>query len=518
MAREIELYPYQLPSVDALHQGFLDGHRAQILMAPTGFGKTVVAAHLLKLTAANRKRCAIMVDRVNLVDQTSKSLDFYGIDHGIIQGGHWRRRAYEPIQVCSAQTLEKRGFFPDDLNLLIVDECHEIRRATAEFIKSRPNLYVIGLSATPFTKGLTEIYSNLVNVCTTNELLNTGDLTPLKMYAAKAANMEGAKVVAGEWSDKEAGDRGIKIVGDIVAEWQSKTYLHFGRAVKTIVFSATVAHGAELCRQFNAAGYNFQQISYQDTDEDERRALIEEFKKSDSEIDGLVSCEVFTKGFDVKDILCGIAARPYRKSLSSHIQQMGRVMRKSPGKEFGLWLDHSGNLLRFKDDVEKVFEHGLSELSNGQLDAKARKEPTPKEKEQWSCSCGYVFPSPMSACPACGKERLRLNMVENVAGVMEAVGHEAPVKSKMPAFLEDKESVWRQICGLAWERKGGDFDAARRFAQSQFNNIYGHFSKTGYSTDIALEPSREVKSRVQSNIIRWAKGKAKGKGLNHAVS
>src|SRR5690606_16724047 len=184
----------------------------------------------------------------------------------------------------------------------------------------------------------------------------------------------------------EIEERGLDIIGDIVSEWQNKTEKHFGGPVKTIVFSATVAHGEELCRQFNAAGFNFQQISYKDGGDEHRRALIAEFRKPDSVIHGLISCEVFTKGFDVEDVLCGISARPYRKSLSSHIQQMGRVMRRAPGKDYGLWLDHSGNCLRFRDDTQSIFQDGVSTLDDGKMEDKARKEPTEKERAELRCS------------------------------------------------------------------------------------------------------------------------------------
>src|SRR3546814_658882 len=224
-----------------------------------------------------------------------------------------------------------------------------------EVIRNTPDL-VIGLTATPFAKGMSALYSNMVNVTTTNQLIAEGFLVPLKVYAAKAADMTGAKVIAGEWAEAEIEKRGNEIIGDIVAEWQQKTAQHFGGPVKTIVFSATVAHGEELCRQFQGAGFNFQQISYKSGSDEDRKDLIEEFRKSNSSIQGLVSCEVLTKGFDVKDVMCGISARPYRKSLSSHVQQLGRVMRPAPGKTFALWLDHSGNYLRFNNDTQELFE------------------------------------------------------------------------------------------------------------------------------------------------------------------
>ncbi|WP_250533501.1 DEAD/DEAH box helicase family protein [Caballeronia sp. AZ10_KS36] len=503
MPEEIKLRPYQLASIEGLRVGARDGHRAQVLMAPTGAGKTVIGAHLSQEVDRKGRRAAFIVDRINLVDQTSALFDRYGIAHGVVQGGHWRNRAYERIQICSAQTIEKRGFFPQ-LDLLIVDECHATRKATAQLIQNRPDLRVIGLSATPFSKGMAELYTNLVNVCTTNELIEEGFLVPLQTYAARAIDMTGAKVVAGEWSDKEIEQRGMAIVGDVVSEWIDKTNLHFGGPVKTIVFSATVEHGHELCRQFNEHGYNFQQISYLDGSDDERRAIIDEFRKPDSTITGLVSCEVFTKGFDVPDILCGIGARPYRKSLSSHIQQLGRVMRPSEGKTFGLWLDHCGNVMRFGADTQRIFAEGLNRLDDGALDAKVRAEPTEKEKKEIVCSCGFVLPPACTACPACGKERERRSMVENVAGVMEVVGEVSAARAKVPEYLRDRTSVWRQLCCLAIERRPKDQEAARKFALAQFRNLYGCWPKGEFSTVDLEAPSRELKGKVQSLLIRRA--------------
>lgn len=504
MGSEFNLRPYQLESIERLRQGIRDGHRSQLLCSPTGSGKTIIAAYLM--SEANRKmsRVAFVVDRVNLVDQASAVLTDYGIDHGVIQSGHWRFRPYERLQICSAQTLEKRGTLPG-VNLLIVDEAHCIRKQTAALIKSRDDLRVLGLSATPFTKGLKALYTNIVNVTTTDKLVADGHLVPVKMYAAKAIDMAGAKVVAGEWAERDIEERGMKIIGDVVGEWVDKTTRHYGGPVKTIAFSATVDHGEELCRQFNAAGFNFQQISYRDKNDDKRRELIAEFRKPDSEIHGLVSCEVFTKGFDVPDILCGISARPYRKSFSSHIQQLGRVMRPFHGKQDAMWLCHSGNLMGFAEDMFDLFKNGVRELDDGKRDQKVRKEPTAREKEMFACSCGYMLPAGMMRCPACGKEKSRISLVENVDGEMVALTHTEP---KIPLYLKDRESVWRQLCGHALDRKKGDAAAARKFALAQYKNLYRAWPANEFSeTDIEV-PDPQLVRKVQQGIIAWAKRRA----------
>lgn len=501
----LTLRPYQTESVEALRRGIREGKRAQMYYLPTGGGKGTLAAYFLQEAQRKGMRASLIVDRRVLVEQTSQVLDRYQIPHGVAMAGHWRYRPYELVQVASAQTLEARGFFPD-MKLAILDEGHILRKSIVEFVKARRNdLVVLGLSASPFTKGIGQVYDGVVSGGTTNGLIGTGFLVGPMFYAATTPDMNGAKIVAGEWSDKDIEERGLKIVGDIVAEWVDKTNRHFGGPAKTICFSATVDHGEEICRQFNAAGFNFQQISYRDKNEERRRELIEEFKRPDSSINGLVSVEALTRGFDVPDVAVGIGARPLRKSFSTHIQMLGRVMRSSPGKSQCIWLDHGGNCLRFWSDTVALFRDGVTTLNNNDLDGKARKEPTEQEKEAIKCAkCAFILPPSARVCPACGHERVRRSLVESVAGTMVEVGHNGKA---LPSFLQDRDAVWRQLSGYALERKGGDEDAARRFAQAQYKNLYGAFAHKRFDPSEIETPSADLVKRVRSNLIRWAKGR-----------
>jgi DNA repair protein RadD len=412
----LDLRDYQQQSLEALRQGFAEGKRAQILYAPTGAGKTEMAIALLEATKKRGNRAAMLLDRIILCDQTSQRLERYQIDHGVMQAGHWRYRPSENIQVCSAQTLEKRGSFPG-LKLLIVDECHAMRKQTVDFIKKHEDVMVIGLTATPFTKGIGKVYDNVVSTVTTKDLVDQKVLAPLRVFVAKEIDMEGAKKVAGEWSQDEAQTRGMKITGDVVAEWIQKTHEIFGKPVKTIVFAAGVEHAADLASKFQQAGYNFISISYRDDDQF-KRDVIEEFAKPDTDINGLIATDILTKGFDVPDVQIGISARPFSKSLSSHIQQMGRIMRGYPGKEFAVWLDHSGNYLRFREDWDSIFDGGVTELDDSK--EKARKEKTQKEKEAAKCpKCGALWPGNSDTCLHCGHVRQRKSQVAAVPGQME---------------------------------------------------------------------------------------------------
>jgi len=433
----LNLRSYQEQTLVALREGFASGKRAQILYAPTGAGKTEMAIELMRATKAKGNKAAMLLDRIVLCDQTSKRLEKYKIDHGVMQAGHWRYRPYEQLQVCSAQTLEKRGSFPG-LNLLIVDEAHQTREQTIEFIKNNPDIRVVGLTATPFTKGLGKVYDNVVSTVTTKQLVDQNILVPLRIFIAKEINMEGAKKVAGEWSQQEASARGMKITGDVVAEWVKKTHQVFGRPRKTIVFASGVDHGSHLAAKFQEQGFNFICISYKDDDE-WKKQVIEDFGKPDTKIDGLIATDILTKGFDVPDVMIGVSARPFSKSLSSHIQRMGRVMRGYEGKEFAIWLDHSGNYLRFREDWEEVFEQGVGELDEGK--EKAKKEPSERIKADSKCPvCSALWPANSDTCYNCGHVRERRNKVVAVDGEM--------VELSGMASRESKQSFWNQMVWL----------------------------------------------------------------------
>lgn len=435
----------QVQSCDSLRLGFANGYKRQILYGPTGFGKTELAVYLLNAASEKGKRVAMVMDRRVLVDQTSARFDKYKIEHGVLMAGHWRWRPHEKIQICSAQTLEKCDSLPE-LDLIIIDEAHTSRKFITDFIKNT-GIRSIGLTASPFTKGLGSIYENVVCEVTTSNLVENNSLVPLRVFIAKEIDMTGAKKVAGEWSQNEATERGIKITGDIVSEWVKKTHEFFDKPEKTIVFCAGVAHGEDLQRRFNECGYNFVSISYKDDDE-YKQDVIKEFSKPDSSITGLIATDILTKGFDCPDVKIGISARPFTKSFSSHVQQMGRVMRSCHGKEFALWLDHSGNYLRFLPDWEDLYHNGVSELDDGK--EKPKPEPTDKEKEAAKCpKCSALWPSKSDICSNCGHVRERKNDVSVKAGELVEIG--APVKNEKYESAY-KESFYQQLLKYAKDK------------------------------------------------------------------
>lgn len=486
----LKLREHQQEVVDKIRDGFKE-HRCQLLYAPTGFGKTEVAMAIMKEISSGYKRVAMVLDRIVLVDQTSERLSKYGIEHGVMQSQHWRYRPHERIQICSAQTLEKRQAFPD-IELLIIDECHIKRRGTTEFIQNNPQVKVIGLTATPFTAGLGSIYSHIVGASSTGDLINGGWLCPLRVFIAKEIDMTGVKKVAGEWSEGDVSERGIKIVGDIVSEWVRKTNEIFGGPRKTIVFCAGVNHGKALQEEFTRAGYNFKSISYKEDDQF-KKDTIEDFGRPDTSIHGLIATDILTRGFDVTDVMIGVSARPFSKSFSSHVQQLGRVMRTHPNKEFGIWLDHSGNYLRFRSDWDRLYDEGVDELKEG--GEKAKTEPTEREKKQSKCPfCKALWTSKTDKCDSCGKIRQNPNKILSIFGILEELSTKRQLTGISP------QQFYSEL--LYYARSRGIKDG---WAYHKVREKFGVFPR-GMKAD-AKEPTLDTLNWIKHKNISKAKSK-----------
>ena len=483
-----QLREHQLAIVNDIYEGFKQ-HRCQLLWGVTGLGKTEISIYIMQEYARQYKNVAMVMDRIVLVDQTSLRLTKYGIDHGVLQANHWRYKPHERIQVCSIQTLAKRRR-KIKISLLIIDECHVRSKVVEKMIEDNPEMHVIGLSATPFTKGLGSIYTNVIAGPTYENIIEKEWLVPLKVYIAKEIDMTGAKKVAGEWSPDDVTERGVKITGDIVAEWQAKTHEIYGKPVKTIVFSAGVDHGRDLRDKFNAAGYNFVSISYKEDDEFKRQA-IEEFSKPDSEIHGLIATDILTRGFDVSDVMIGISARPFSKSFSSHVQQIGRIMRPHPGKKFGTWICHSGNFLRFREDWDDLYYNGVTELKEG--GEKAKKEPTEKQKKEAKCpKCQALWIWKTDTCGECGHVRQRMSTVITQAGKLEELNTGSP--------LVDRQKFYSELLYYARMRGYKDGWVAHKYKEK-----FSVFPR-GLSQQVE-QPSPQTLSWIRSRAIAWAKSR-----------
>ncbi len=481
---------FQVRAHEALRQGAREGHKRQMLMAATGSGKTFLALRACHEALKKGKRAIFLCDRIALVNQTSDVADSYGLgEHGIIQAGHWRYQPSMPLQVASAQTLARRVWPESDV--LIIDEAHTQMKVWTDYLATYEG-HVLALSATPFSKGLGKMFTNLINAATMAELVELGVLVPMRVLSCTKANMKGAETSGGEWTDRAAAERGLAIVGDVVSEWQK-----FADGRKTICFGATIAHCEELCRQFNEAGI-MAAVYCSTTTDSERTALLKEYRKPDSTIRVLISVSALSKGFDVPDVGCICDCRPLRKSLSEFIQMVGRGARSSPstGKENFVLLDFSGNIVRFIEDFTDVYYNGLKELDAGEaLDKTIRKD----EEEGTTPSCPKCGFSPFGKrCLSCGYTKQKAALIE----------HEASngVREIMIGKLKAADSRWDLFAQCAtYARSRGNPDTAKGRAAHLYRDITGIFPPRDWVFEAApnKEVSKAVLNKIRQKQIAW---------------
>ena len=489
--------PFQLSAHNALRQGFRDGHKNQLIMAPTGAGKTYLGLRICNEAMQKGKRAVFLCDRTTLINQTSAAADGYGLrDHGVIQANHWRRQPYQLLQIASAQTIAKREYWPQ-LDVLVVDEAHTQLKVWTEYAMAS-KAAVIGLSATPFSAGLGKIFTNLINATTMHDLTESGVLVPMRIFSCTKPDMVGAATAGGEWTDKAAEERGMDIVGDVVNEW-----LNLAENRKTIVFGATIKHCEELAQQFISQGV-MAAVFTSETTAKEREALLLDYRRPDSYIRVLISVEALAKGFDVPDVGCVCDARPLRKSLSTAIQMWGRGLRSSPdtGKKDCYLLDFSGNIIRFAEDFTEVFFNGLESLDSGdKLDKKIRKD---EETELKGCpKCGY---KPFSKrCMACGYEHVSQHTSAALPGHMQEITiGEGKNKKKL---AENAEHLWHQCVAYAKHHSAPEKQQGR--AYHLFKKITGQDPMWRFTTAPAVEITRNTYQKIQAMNIAYKKGLSK---------
>lgn len=491
----LELRPYQAASVESLRQGFREKHTRQVLVAPTGAGKSRIMEFMIRAAVEKGSRVMFVCERRILVEQFSKHLQNAGIDHGVMMAGHWRFRPDRKVQIASAQTLERMESMPV-VDLIFIDELHAaMRKSIVRLLEKNQNLRVIGATATPFHPAIGKHFSNVVSVTTMSNLVNDGFLVPFRVFVAKEVDTTGLKLLAGEWKKDDLEERGQQIVGDVVSDYVRISHDVFGGYRKTICFSCGIAHGAELVAKFQEAGINAVQISSEDT-EDYRDDVLKDFAKPDSDIKVLISVAILSRGFDQSDVDYVILARPLKKSFSEHVQQVGRGARIHPGKSMCVIQDNSGNWLRFLDEWDKLYNEGVSELNQGQ-DSKPKKEPSDAQKEAAKCPKCSVIWGGGDTCQNCGFVRTKRNEVIAVPGQMSEITQS---KQKPTGFTaEYKTDFYAQLLGYALQ-KGHNAGSAFHKYREKFG-----VGPSGIKPE-PKPPRSEVLAFITSQRIRFLKG------------
>jgi len=489
-----KLRGYQVEMISMLRDSLIRGKRRPVVQMPTGAGKTICAAAIINLAREKNKRVIFCVPALSLIDQTIERFEGTGIwDLGVIQAMHERTDSEAPLQVASVQTLMRRKIPPVDL--VIIDECHVNFKFYTDWFNHPDwrNVPFIGLTATPWAKGMGKLWDDLIIGTTTQELIDSKDLCDFKVFAPSHPDLTGVKTIAGDFELKGLGQAMDKapLVADIVSTWLLKA-----KDLPTVCFAVNRAHAKHIQQQFVTAGVTAEYMDAYTSNED-RRVIIRRFANKSVKI--IVNVGVLTTGFDA-DVRCIILARP-TKSKILFCQMIGRGLRTAEGKDHCLILDHSDTHVRlgFVTDLNE------DRLDDGK--AKRKAETVAKEKLPKECpQCHFLRPPGKSKCPACGFVAQAVSNVDHVNGELAELRKDRRM-SDIKYTLEQKQSFYSELIGYAINKgykSGWAYHAYRdKFGVAPSNQLH---QRAGIPGPVVLSWIRHRNivnaKRIEKNGIR----------------
>jgi DNA repair protein RadD len=439
----------------AIYDAVRAGHKRIVVQLPTGGGKTVIAAHLMDRSAKKGRRPMFVAPAIALVEQTLKSFEDQGIgDIGIIQAQHYRTDFRAQVQIASRDTLIRRDL--PEVDFVIVDEVHDQRDALNLILDGAEwkNKIVIGLSATPWSRGLGLHWSKLIIGATIADMIEDGAPTGLcdfVVYAPSDAmepSDKGMKVVAGEFQEAAVYKAMSEpaIVGDVVDNWMRRRQAEEHCGDRTFLYGVNRAHAKSLMEAFKAQGVACGYIDGESPAE-ERKRTFARYRSREDKV--LANVGVLVTGVD-EDVRSIIDAT-MRKSEINWVQAFGRGLRLADGKDYLRFYDHGGNSYRL--GLPTNIHHEELDCRKPGEKEDADKEDKPAPKPHKCPQCRTMIPPASKKCPTCGYVRPIVNHIEHVQGeLIELTSKTKVAKKQGKPKKDEKQAFYSGLLSIAQER------------------------------------------------------------------
>lgn len=425
----MKLRYYQEEAVQSIWTYFQGSSGNPIIALPTGTGKSIVIAELVKriCTQYQGQRIMKLTHVKELIEQNFEKLIslWPSAPAGIYSAGLNRKDVDKQIIFAGIASVAKCPEAFGHIDLIIIDECHLVspnqetmyRAFIQKLLSVNPYLKVIGLTATPYrlkTGVLTEdgIFTDICYDRTTmaafNQLVDDGFLSPLVPKATKTElDLEGVRTTAGEYNQK---DLAAKVDIDLInnsAVNEIMTALETRN--KCLIFATSIEHCIHLVDLFDSYDIPAKAV-HSKMKAAERDQILRDFKMG--RIPVLINRDILTTGFDCPDVdLIGVL-RP-TKSASLWVQMLGRGTRIADGKSDCLVLDFAGNTARLGPVNDPVIPRSRKQGKGSPSDAPVR-----------LCEeCNTYVHASLRVCPHCG--------------------HEFPVNNKLSVMASTRELIKR---------------------------------------------------------------------------
>lgn len=497
--------PHQVQLHCGVQRSFRNGHRRIMAMLATGGGKTRCAAGMLQRAlqagASPTRPALFLVPRITLAAQAARAFVDLGLDNiSVLQADNPNFNPASSLQVCSVQTLESRPAIFESASIIIVDEAHIKRQFLFELAERWPTTPMIGLSATPTSRGLGKLYTDLVVGATCADLVRDDYLVPSKVFEPSVYDVSGVRAGSTEsgYNEKQLYDAvsGQKeITGNVVSNW-----IEHGDGRPTICFPVNTKHSKEIVSRFLEAGVEAAHIEA-NTPLEDRQIQFRRIVDGDLKVISSVGC--LTEGLDIPEVSCLIFARPTR-SLELHIQMWGRGLRKPPAG----WpwqdckvFDHGGNTLRLmhaEDYAPSALDDGSGKKKD---DADNLAESERVKSEPAKCGgCGAIKRRGIHQCEYCGFAPAPAD-----TGVIERSGKLVSLTDRLSAPSSgDRRGFYRQLLFIAAERGYSPGWCYHKYIAK--HDEKPHYMWRNLSPQM---PSPKTRQWVKSQQKRWVKNRKK---------
>ena len=489
-APPMELRPYQRASLDALRAAWARGESASLVVLPTGAGKSLVIAALVRerLVESPGHRVVVVTHTRELIAQNHRELLALWPEApaGIYSAGLGRREAGAQVLFCGIQSIWNRAADLDPFDLVVVDEAHLIPRDAetrygrflAALRQARPTLRVVGLTATPYRldsgrldEGAGRLFERIVHEANVGDLIHQGYLAPLISKATRTAlDVSGVPKRGGDYipSALEAAVNQDWITRAAVEEMVG--YGHGRRA--WLAFCAGVAHAEAVRDAIRAEGYACETLSGE-TPKRARDRIVRAFRAS--ELRCLTSVGVLATGFNVPQVDLVALLRP-TQSTGLYVQQVGRALRRAPGKTDALILDYAG-LVRMHGPVDIVTSHSAAAIRGREGEVRAK--PCP--------SCGALIALNASTCEACWVEP---------DSDETGPGHEAAADDAHP-ILSGTVPTWQEVVDWRFEARArsgspAELEVVFLLGEHRTHRILVGLEQAGYPREKAVQWWRQL--------------------------
>lgn len=429
----IQLRPYQESCVRAIfnYMSTRPGH--PIACLPTGAGKSVVIAELIRRAIAEyaEARIVCLSHVAEILQQNSAELlgfwpkapvGLYGASLG-------KREINAQILFASVQSIYDRGHEIQQCDLLIIDECHLLspnsntmyQKLISTLMQINPHMRIIGTSATPYRLdsgylcgGKDSLFTDVAYDANVKTLIEQGYLSPLiTINTETQLDTTGVAVRGGEYVPSQL-EAAVDI--DSITQAAVDEIVFHGQQRKAwLVFATGVSHAFHIRDAIRDRGFSCETVTGETTKEDRKR-ILDDYKNG--KIRCLTNANVLTTGVNVRRIDLLAFLRP-TKSASLFCQMAGRAMRLSPetGKIDALVLDFA-NLIAMHGPID--FLKPKIKSKNGEVgEAPTKKCP--------NCGTGVYLAAP--ECPDCGF------VFPERQPKLEAKASALPIISKPPEWI-----------------------------------------------------------------------------------